>query len=212
MKLIFLGAPGAGKGTIAKIISKEKKIPHISTGDIFRKEMELKTPLGLKITKGMNEGKFVSDEVTIEIIKKRLNEKDCKNGFILDGFPRNLNQAEALDKITKIDAVVDSVLDEETLVHRLSGRRFCPKCKRDYNLIVEILLPKNDEICDVCKIKLEQRPDDKETILRKRLKIYEKETKPLIKYYEGKSILKVVTNVGDPNLVVEKVYEMLNWK
>lgn len=204
MKLIFLGAPGSGKGTIAKILSKELNIPHISTGDIFRKEMKDKTSLGIKIEKDMHAGKLVSDEDTIAIVKKRLNEKDCDDGFILDGFPRTLKQAEALDKITKIDIVINYYADEDLLIRRLLARRSCPNCKKEYNLITVMKPKNNNEECDVCKVKLVKRSDDNEKVIRDRQEIYKKETKPLIDYYKKKNILKAVENIKQPVEVAEE--------
>jgi adenylate kinase len=208
MNLIFLGAPGAGKGTIADLIAKDKKIPHISTGDIFRKEMADKTQLGVKIEKDMHAGKLVSDEDTIAIVKKRISEKDCKNGFILDGFPRTIPQAEALDKIIKINYAVNFDIDEEYIVKRLLARRNCPKCGRNYNLITS-MAPKHDEVCDVDGTKLVKRKDDTEEVIRNRQEIYKKQTKPLLDYYSKKKILKNVDASGEPNQIEERVLKVI---
>ena len=209
MNLIFFGAPGAGKGTIAKLVAKRLNIPHVSTGDIFRKEMAEKTSLGIKIERDMHVGKLVSDEDTIAIAKKRLNEPDCKKGFILDGFPRTIKQAEALDKIAKIDLVINFYLDEEFLIKRLLARRACPKCKKDYNLVTSMKPKNNEELCDICKVKLVKREDDTEDVIRDRLNVYKKETEPLIKYYEKKGVLKSLINDKTPEIVTEETLNIL---
>ncbi len=211
MKLIFLGAPGAGKGTIAKLISQQLHIPHISTGDMFRREIKKKTPLGRKIEKLMNEGRFVSDEDTIAIVKKRLEEPDCKNGFILDGFPRTLYQADTLSKLMKLDAVINFHVEEGPLVHRLLGRRSCPKCKKEYNMTT-VLRPKHDEMCDICNVPLIKRSDDNEKVIRDRLNLYKQETQPLIDYYGKKGVLKTTSGWGDPVPIAEEVLKILRKK
>lgn len=208
MKLIFLGPPGVGKGTIAKLVAKQKNIPHISTGDMFREAMKQKTALGKKIEKVMHEGKLVSDEDTIAVVKNRLKEPDCEKGFILDGFPRTIPQAEALEKITKLDAVVNLFADEELLVKRLLARRSCPNCKREYNLATS-MRPKHDELCDVCTIKLVKRSDDNEKVIRERQRIYKEQTEPLIAFYTKKKLIKTVSGVGEPAEVTERVLKVL---
>jgi len=200
MKLIFLGEPGSGKGTIAKIISEKLNIPHISTGEIFRREIEEDTELGKKI-KSMPLYAFVSDDITIAIIKKRLSKDDCKNGFILDGFPRNIEQADALKEMTAVDYVIKFYADEDFIIKRLLSRRKCPGCGKNYNLITS-MKPKNDnEMCDICNVKLEKRVDDNEETIKERLKLYEKETEPLMEYY--KHNLKEIENIKPPEEVAE---------
>ena len=208
MKLIFLGAPGAGKGTFTNILSKKLGIPTISTGDIFREEVRKETELSKKLKEIMGKGAFVSDEITIEVIKKRLKKSDCKNGFILDGFPRTIPQAEVLDKITKIDMVIDLVVDEEYIIKRLLARRGCPKCNRNYNLITSSK-PKNEGLCDDCNVKLEQRKDDNEQIIKHRQETYKNQTAPLIDFYKRKGILKDVDAMGEIDAVIDRMMKIL---
>ncbi len=206
MKLIFLGAPGAGKGIYSGLMSRKLNIPHISTGDLFREEVKKETELGKKIKNTIEKGIFVSDEDTIALIKKRLNEKDCENGFILDGYPRTIKQAEELDKIIKIDHVVNFVIDEEYIVKRLLARRNCPKCNRNYNMITS-LKPKNNETCDDCNVPLTTRKDDTEEVVRSRQETYKRQTAPLIDYYKKK--LKNIDATGEPEEVIERVMKVL---
>jgi len=208
MKLIFLGPPGVGKGTIADMVSKKLNIPRIATGDILREEVSKKTPLGLKVEADMKKGIFAPDEDVNALIKKRLQADDCKNGFILDGFPRNMPEAEAFDKMDKADAVINLYLDEDYIVKRLSARRNCPKCKRNYNLITS-QKPKNDEVCDDCNVKLAKRADDDENVIRERQKIYKEQTAPLIDYYKEKNLLKDIRAEGEPEEIAERVIKVL---
>ncbi len=187
MKLILLGAPGAGKGTQAKWISREYGIPHISTGDILRKNVSDGTELGKIAKKYMDEGKLVPDELIIDMMKERLSEEDCKNGFILDGFPRTVDQAQALEKIVDVDAVLNIYVPFEKLIERIAGRRSCPKCGAVYH--IKYNPPKKEGICGACGTALIQRDDDKEETVKKRLKTYEEQTAPLIEYYEQKGRL-----------------------
>lgn len=203
MRLILLGAPGAGKGTQATFIKEEFKIPHISTGDIFRANIRENTPLGIKAKEFINEGKLVPDELTIDLVKDRLLQDDCKNGFLLDGFPRNLNQADALRLFLKehgmdLDAVVDIEVDKNALVQRISGRRMCKDCGASYHIIFK--KPKVEGICDICGGQLYQRDDDKEETVLKRIGVYEKETSPLIDFYRNENLLIEIDgnrNVGE---------------
>lgn len=192
MNLILLGAPGAGKGTQAKIIVEKYKIPQISTGDMLRDAVAKGTELGKKAKEFMEQGKLVPDEIVVSIVKERLKQRDCKNGFILDGFPRTIAQAEALDKIMeemgkKIDAVININVPEEEIVKRIVNRRTCRKCGAIYHLIYDP--PKKDEICDKCGGELYQRDDDREEVIRERFAVYRKKTEPLIEYYRKKGIL-----------------------
>ncbi len=192
MNFVFLGMPGAGKGTQAKIISKKYEIPHISTGDILREAVANKTELGLKAKKYMDEGALVPDELVVSLVEERLSQPDCEKGFILDGFPRNVAQAKVLEEmLNKIDKALDAVfffsLDEEVVVKRLTARRVCSKCGAVYNMIYNP--PKVDGVCDICGGKLIIRDDDKEDVVRNRLKTYTKDTAPLIEYYKNKDIL-----------------------
>ncbi len=196
MKLILLGAPGAGKGTQAKWISKEYGLPHISTGDILRHNVKEGTELGKEAKKYMDAGGLVPDELIIKMMKERLAQEDCKGGFILDGFPRTINQAEELEKITDIDAVLNIHVPFEKLIERITGRRSCPKCGAVYH--IKYNPPKKDNTCDVCGSTLIQRDDDKEETVKKRLETYEKQTAPLIDYYERKG--KLITVEGQEEI------------
>ncbi|MBI5574171.1 MAG: adenylate kinase [Elusimicrobia bacterium] len=204
MNLIIFGAPGAGKGTQAEFISKEKGIPSISTGEIFREAVASKSPLGLKITKIMSKGSLVSDDIVLKIVEERVKKEDCKNGFLLDGFPRTLCQAKGFDNLLlsigkKIDKVISMDVAEENIVKRLSSRRICKKCGAKFNL--ETLPPKIDGVCDNCGGELFQREDDTEKTIRHRLSVYYIETQPLIEYYKSKGILVIV----DGNRSVEEI-------
>jgi len=186
MNLIFLGPPGTGKGTQAERISVELNIAHISTGEMFRQLADEGNEVGVEAKeKYWGKGNLVPDELTIKLVKERLAKEDCKKGFILDGFPRTIPQAEALDKIIKIDKVISIESSEEIIIKRLSNRRQCSKCKKIYGIDVP---SKQEGICDVCQGKLIQRDDDKEEVIKDRLKIYEKQTKPLIDYYKDKLV------------------------
>ncbi len=191
MNLILLGAPGAGKGTQAAVISERFNIPQISTGNIIRAALKSGTEMGLKAKSFIDAGKLVPDEVVIGIIKDRLAEADCQDGFILDGFPRTIPQAEALDEMgVVIDKVIDIEVPDEIIVTRLSGRRVCEKCGRPYH--TESLKPKVDGICDDCTGALIQRKDDQIDTIKARLEIYHGETEPLKSYYEAQGKLREV--------------------
>ncbi len=187
MNLILLGPPGAGKGTQAAKIIEKYNIPHISTGDIFRENIKNGTELGKKAQEYMNKGQLVPDELVVEIATDRLNKDDCKDGFLLDGFPRTVFQAEELDKFlaakgSGIDHVLDIDVEREELMIRLTGRRVCGKCGASYHVVN--IPPKKEGICDVCGAELIQRKDDNEETAANRIKVYNNETKPLIAYYE----------------------------
>ncbi len=208
MNIIFVGPPGAGKGTQAQVISKTFKIPHISTGEMLRNEMESGSELGNKVKDIINSGKLVDDTVMNQIVKERLSKPDTKSGFILDGFPRTLNQAKALDEILfsigkKLDHVIYVDVPENVIVERLSARRMCPKCGRNYNMITDP--PKEDELCDDCHVPLITRDDDKPETVRNRYKVYLELTKPVINYYSAKKLLFTV----DGTLPVKEVEEIL---
>lgn len=185
MKLIFLGAPGAGKGTQAAQISAALAVPAISTGDIIRTAIKEGAPLGLKFKSYIDKGLLVPDDLVCAMVKERLAKPDCVNGFILDGFPRTIEQAKFLDESgIGIDRVVDIEVSDDDIVRRMGGRRFCPKCQRTYHVLYN--KPAEDGICDDCKVDLCIRDDDKpETVLR-RLEVYHEQTEPLIAYYEKK--------------------------
>ena len=213
MNLILLGGPGAGKGTQAKLIVEEYKIPQISTGDMLREAVKQGTELGKKAKEYMDKGELVPDEIVIGIVRERIKQPDCEKGFILDGFPRTIAQAEALDKMLdeidkKIDAVVNIYVPEEEIVKRIVNRRTCKKCGAIYHLIYSP--PKEPNKCDKCGGELYQRDDDKEETVRERLRVYKQQTEPLIEYYETKRILYNVDGTKDINGVFEEVKGVLN--
>ncbi|OXT06198.1 adenylate kinase [Thermoanaerobacterium thermosaccharolyticum] len=206
MRIILLGPPGAGKGTQAERIVNDYKIPHISTGDIFRYNIKNNTELGKLAKQYTEKGLLVPDDVTNKIVENRLTKDDCKDGFLLDGYPRNVIQAESLGKYLenkglKIDHVLNIIVDRDELVKRLSGRRVCPSCGATYHIVTKP--PKVEGICDHCGEKLIQRTDDNIESVLKRLEVYEDETKPLVEYY-GK--LNLIRNI-DGNKPVNEVYK-----
>lgn len=193
MKLIFLGAPGAGKGTQAEVVSDKLAIPAISTGNIIRAALKEQTEMGIKAKEYIENGQLVPDDVVIGIIKERLAADDCKNGFILDGFPRTVPQAEALDEMgVEIDKVINIDVPDEKIVKRMSGRRVCKDCGASYHL--EYKKPLKDGVCNACGGELVQRTDDKPETVNDRLKVYHEQTEPLIEYYQNKG--KLVTVEG----------------
>ncbi|MDC3414621.1 adenylate kinase [Aquibacillus sp. 3ASR75-11] len=211
MNLILMGLPGAGKGTQAEKIVEKYHIPHISTGDMFRLAIKEGTELGTKAKGYMDQGELVPDEVTIGIVKERLSKDDCAKGFLLDGFPRTLAQAEALEQLlADIDATLDYVLHvdvpNEQLVERLTGRRICPTCGTAYHVIFNP--PKEEGICDKDGSKLIQRDDDKEATVKKRLEVNLKQTQPMLDFYQEKGYL--VTIAGDQN--IDKVFSDIDVK
>ncbi len=208
MKLILLGAPGAGKGTQAAVISERYHIPQISTGNIIRAALKSGTEMGLKAKSFIDEGKLVPDEVVIGIIKDRLVEDDCKDGFILDGFPRTIPQAEALDKMgIEIDKVIDIEVADDVIIDRMSGRRVCEKCGRPYHLVS--LRPKVEGVCDDCAGALIQRKDDHPDTVKARLEIYHNETEPLKDYYEKQGKLYVVEGANSVEETTRLTFEAL---
>ncbi len=199
MKLILLGAPGAGKGTQATRLAEHYSIPHISTGDIFRANLKAETPLGLKAKEYMDKGLLVPDELTVDLVMDRIAQEDCVNGYILDGFPRTLNQAAALDEKVAIDAAVDVEVPDEDIVKRMAGRRVCPNCGEPYH--TEWKVPKKEGICDRCGAELIIRKDDEPETVLKRLTVYHDQTQPLIDHYGKQDKLVAV----DGTLSVEEV-------
>ena len=191
MKLILLGAPGAGKGTQAEVICNHLSVPTISTGNIIRAALKAETEMGLKAKEYINNGQLVPDEVVIGIIKERLAEDDCKNGFILDGFPRTIPQAEALDEMgIEIDKVIDIEVPDEKIVERMSGRRVCPACGNSYHLLYK--KPEKDGICNACGAELIIRADDHPDTVKERLDVYHSQTEPLKEFYGKKNKLFIV--------------------
>ena len=195
MRLIILGAPGSGKGTQAEVLSEKLNVPHISTGDIFRANIKNGTPLGKLAKEYIDKGALVPDEVTIGIVKDRLLQDDCKSGFIMDGFPRTIPQAESFDKALKdmnvfLDRVLEINVSDEEIVKRLSGRRVCPSCGMSFHMLYR--LPKKDGICDACGTTLIQRSDDSEATVLNRLNTYHEQTEPLIEYYKKSGKYSVV--------------------
>lgn len=205
MNIILLGAPGSGKGTMAQKLTSELNIPQISTGDIFRKNLKEETPLGLQIKDILSSGGLVPDEITIEIVKNRLSESDCANGYILDGFPRSIAQAEALDTFQNIDCAINLDVDKEVIVKRLSGRRFCPDCNGTFHISTLT----DAEICPVCGGKLIIRPDDSEATVRERLRVYDTTTFPLIDYYTKCDKLVTVDGNGSIDEVYARIVDVL---
>ena len=217
MRLIFLGPPGVGKGTYASRIGPKLGIPHISTGDLFRENIKKETELGKKAREYMDKGVLVPDELTVEMLKERISRPDCGKGFILDGFPRTIPQAEALDRITEIDRVVNITLREDIIVRKIAARRICRNCGEIYNvadiregdLVMPPLLPEKEGICDKCGGELYQRDDDREEVVRDRLKVYEKNTAPLIDYYRKKGIMVDVEVKAGPEIMVPIIMKKL---
>ena len=208
MKIILLGPPGVGKGTAANKLSKKLKIPHIATGDMLRENVAKKTKLGMKAKSYMDSGALVPDDLVIEMIKERLQRKDCKNGFILDGFPRTIYQADEISKVVKIDKVVNIQASDEIIVKRIGRRRVCGECNFVYHL--DFIKPNREGFCDKCSGTLYQREDDKPEAVKERLKVYREKTKPLIKYYKEKNLLADVDGSGSPEEEFELVYEAVN--
>lgn len=212
MRLVLLGAPGAGKGTQAKKLIEEYKIPQISTGDILRKAIADNTPLGAKAKSYMDKGGLVPDEVVIGLIEDRLKQPDTERGFILDGFPRNTAQAEKLDAILKkmnvpLDSALSIDVQKDDLMRRLTGRRTCRNCQQMYNIYFSP--SKKENVCDKCSGELFQRDDDKEETIRTRLDVYEEKTAPLIEYYRKKRILKSVSGEGTIDEIFSSIINTL---
>ncbi len=187
MRLVFIGPPGIGKGTYASMLSKKYGIPHISTGDIFREEIAKGTELGKKVKEYVEKGLLVPDDIVIEVVRRRLSQPDCRRGFILDGFPRTLRQAEELEKITTIDAAILFEAPLEVVIERVSGRLVCPKCGAVYH--IKWRPPKTPGICDVCGSQLVRRKDDEPEVVRRRYELYLQTFTPIIEFYRRKGLL-----------------------
>lgn len=212
MNLILLGPPGAGKGTQAKLMIEKLNIPQISTGDILREAVKNNTPLGIKAKSYMEKGLLVPDEVVVGIVKERISKDDCRGGFILDGFPRTVAQAEALEDVLKnmgkkIDHVISIHVEKDELIRRLAGRWTCRNCQEGYHEIFNP--PGRKGVCDKCGGELYQREDDKEETVKKRLETYEQQTMPLIDYYKRKNLLRQINGIGDIKDVFSRILKVL---
>ena len=212
MKIIMIGAPGAGKGTQAKQIAAKYEIPHISTGDIFRANIKEGTALGMEAKSYMDKGQLVPDELTVKILLDRVSKDDCKNGYVLDGFPRTIPQADVLDKAVselndKIDYAINVDVKDDNIIRRMSGRRACLNCGATYHIVN--VPPKKEGICDTCGSELVIRDDDKEETVKARLLAYHEQTQPLIDYYNNKGILKEVDGTKDMNDVFADIVNIL---
>ena len=212
MKIIMLGAPGAGKGTQAKKIAAKYAIPHISTGDIFRANIKNNTELGQKAKTYMDKGELVPDELVVDLIMDRFKEADCANGYVLDGFPRTIPQAEALDKALSangesVDYAVNVEVPDENIINRMSGRRACVGCGATYH--IQFKPTKVEGICDACGEKLILRDDDKPETVKNRLSVYHEQTQPLIEYYSGKGVLKEVDGTQPMDDVFAAIVKIL---
>lgn len=212
MKIVLLGPPGAGKGTQAKSISNRYEIPHISTGDIFRKNISEMTPLGIEAKKHMDNGQLVPDSLTIDIVKDRLTQEDCKNGYLLDGFPRTVVQAEALKEFLiergeELDSALLIDVPKDFILERMTGRRVCPSCGASYH--VKFNPPKINGKCDVCGSDVVQRKDDTEATVKERLDVYDRQTQPLIEYYKRENLLQVVDGTKAINKVFDSICSIL---
>jgi adenylate kinase len=212
VRLIFMGPPGAGKGTQAKAVAAHYAVPHVSSGDIFRGEISAKTPLGLKLKSYLDTGALVPDDITVGAVTGRLGAADCAKGWLLDGFPRTDGQARALDQALasagqKLSAVVNLEVDPEVIVNRMSGRRVCPKCGHSFH--VEFIKPRVADVCDACGAALITREDDKPETVRARLATYVKATAPLIEYYDRQGYLVRIDGSGSPEEVRTRLFEQL---
>lgn len=212
MKIVMLGAPGAGKGTQAKMIAEKYGIPHVSTGDIFRANIKNGTELGKEAKQYMDQGKLVPDELTVKILLDRVAQDDCKNGYVLDGFPRTIPQANVLDEaLTKlgdrIDYAVNVDVPDDNIINRMGGRRACVACGATYHIVYNA--PKAEGICDTCGKELIIRDDDQPETVKNRLKVYHEQTQPLIDFYEGKGVLKSVDGTADMKDVFAAIVEIL---
>ena len=212
MKIVMLGAPGAGKGTQAKMIAEKYSVPHISTGDIFRANIKNGTELGMEAKKYMDQGLLVPDELTVKILLDRVAKEDCKNGYVLDGFPRTIPQAQVLDKALielgdQIDYAIDVNVPDENIIRRMGGRRACVTCGATYH--VEHIPPKKERFCDTCGSELILRDDDKPETVKNRLDVYHKQTQPLIDFYQAKGILKTVDGTVDMKDVFASIVAIL---
>jgi len=212
VKIVLLGPPGAGKGTQAKSISNRYSIPHISTGDIFRKNISENTPLGIEAKKHIDKGHLVPDDLTIDIVKDRLREEDCDKGYLLDGFPRTVTQAEALEcflnsRDEKLNTALLIDVPRDFILERMTGRRVCPACGASYH--IKFNPPTIDGRCDICGTDIIQRKDDVESTVSERLDVYDEQTQPLINYYKSEGLLSIVDGTKAINVVFEEICNIL---
>ena len=207
MNLVFLGPPGAGKGTIAKVAKEALGVPHISTGDLFRANIKNETELGKRVKEILASGGLVPDEITIKMVENRLSESDCEKGYILDGFPRTIPQAEALSKMSNVEGVINFVLSEDEIIKRLSGRRMCPSTGRTYHILFNP--PKVEGIDDETGEPLIQRDDDKPEAIRHRLELYNEATAPLIDYYKAKDVVLDLICTNDPKETEDNFFALI---
>ena len=213
MILIFLGAPGSGKGTQATMTAEKYRLPQICTGDILREAVQRKEPLGLKAVDYMTAGKLVPDDLVIDLIEQRIERANCKQGFLLDGFPRTIEQAQRLEKVLKqrdraLSGIFYIKVDEEQLIHRLTGRRICPQCSKLYH--IEFNPPKKDELCDICHIPVVQRKDDSPEVVLSRLEVYRQKTEPLVKYYQKKAVLIPIEGNGKVDEIFREISQKID--
>ena len=212
MKIIMLGAPGAGKGTQAKMIADRYGVPHVSTGDIFRANIKDGTELGKEVKRYMDQGLLVPDELTVKILMDRVGREDCRNGYVLDGFPRTIPQAEVLDKALAemgdaIDYAINVDVPDETIIGRMTGRRACVSCSATFHIVH--IPPKQEGICDACGKELKLRDDDKLETVKKRLSVYHEQTQPLIEFYTEKGILKTIDGTAEMQDVFTSITDIL---
>ena len=205
--ILVLGPQGSGKGTMAALLSKHIGIPHLDAGQLLRDEIQKNTKLGKQLAQRMNKGLLVPDKTVIKIVESHITKLNCKNGYILDGFPRTLNEAELLDEITTIDLVFNLQISDALAIKRLSARRICPKCHRVYG---NELPPKKAGVCDTCKSKLIQREDDTPPAIKKRLAIYHEETEPLLEYYRPRDIVKDINATPLPEKILKKILAVMS--
>jgi adenylate kinase len=214
MNLILLGAPGSGKGTLAELLSSELAVPHISPGDILRDEVKQGNPLGKIARPFMEKGELVPDEIILKMMERRLGQPDCRNGFILDGFPRTLLQAEKLDETLgksnrNIDFALEFEISKQTALKRLEGRRVCSVCGADFNIYTKP--PRKTDVCDVCGSRLFQRTDDKQEVIFNRLKVYGRESLPVEEYYNHQGRLIRINSEPNPDVVLKKILKLLEF-
>jgi len=210
MRVILLGPPGSGKGTQGDLLGKKYSYPKLSTGDILRLEVQEGTPLGKEAKATMDRGELVSDDIVVEMVKKRILRPDCRKGYILDGFPRNVSQAQRLEEMegNRAEIVMDISLTEKALISRLSARRVCFRCGAVYNLLARH--PKKDGSCDICQSKLIQRQDDRPGVIKERLKVYHRQTEPLIGYYKEKKIYHRIDGEGKIEAIFDEISSILD--